>query len=210
MVPVCFLMLMSLSCLFRYICWQNDMQLQMLQVVQRYPYQKEMAATAEVLVDGGACLRWKDSSMGRMCYIEKSVDIPFLGSRFWHLNHYQQMLVDDYSGICMKSENQGGEYVYITPNGSVYHIDRDCTYLRPNIKRAAVYEVEQFRNRSGGKYYPCEDCCEGKALGVSEKVYYAGYGTRYHSRSSCSKLKRTVRRVHVSSIGNLPRCSKCG
>ncbi|MCR4807215.1 MAG: pilus assembly protein [Lachnospiraceae bacterium] len=98
------------------------------------------------------------------------------------------------------------EYVYITETGTVYHTDRECTYLRLSIKEVDRSALSGLRNNSGHKYYACE-CCGKKA---GSRVYITGDGTCYHSSLECSGLKRTVTCVPKSQVEGRKVCSRCG
>ena len=97
--------------------------------------------------------------------------------------------------------------VYITETGTVYHTDRNCTYLNPSVQSVSAVMVDDKRNQSGGKYYPCEICGAGTGMG---QVYVTKQGSSYHSRINCSGLKRTIYTVPLSQVGGRGRCSKCG
>lgn len=96
--------------------------------------------------------------------------------------------------------------VYVTETGIVYHKDYHCTYLDLSIRMVQAAQVENLRNRSGGKYHVCERC-GGKASGG---VYVTETGDRYHSSLSCSGLKRTIYAVHISETAGKRPCAKCG
>ena len=98
------------------------------------------------------------------------------------------------------------EYVYVTETGTVYHRDRECSYLRLSIKETSKDSLNTLRNSSGHKYYPCEKC--GKKAGST--VYITKDGTCYHSSLNCSGLKRTVKSIPLSKAGGLRPCSRCG
>lgn len=98
------------------------------------------------------------------------------------------------------------EIVYITPDGTVYHRSRACTYLKLSIVPVDMAVLESIRNEGGAKYYPCEEC-KGEGRSV---VYVTDYGTRYHSSLQCSKLKRTILAIPLSEAGGRGACSKCG
>lgn len=97
------------------------------------------------------------------------------------------------------------EYVYITETGTVYHRNRECTYLRLSIKETSKESLKTIRNSSGHKYYPCEKC--GKKAGKT--VYITSDGTSYHSSLHCSGLKRTVKCIPLSKAGGRGPCSRC-
>ena len=96
--------------------------------------------------------------------------------------------------------------VYITETGTVYHTNRNCTYLNPSVRAVDISDIEGSRNQSGGKYYPCELCGRQNAQG---KVYITGQGSSYHSSINCSGLKRTIYTIPLSQAGGRGRCSKC-
>lgn len=97
--------------------------------------------------------------------------------------------------------------VFITKTGTVYHLDRNCTYLNPKIEAVPVEAVPGRRNASGGKYVPCGSCRTG---GSGSQVYITDYGSSYHKRLDCPGLKRTIYTVPLSEAGARGRCSKCG
>ncbi len=105
-----------------------------------------------------------------------------------------------------QSEETEKRYVYLTENGSVYHISGNCTHLSLSIEMAAKAEVETLRNEDGGRYFPCEKCGGSGSL----IVYVAREGDRYHNTISCSGLKRTVRRIPITEVNGRPVCSRCG
>lgn len=100
--------------------------------------------------------------------------------------------------------------VYIAETGSVYHRTCDCTYLRLSISQVVFRDIEQLRNDSGGKYKSCERCCGKHVLQEETPVWITVYGDRYHVISNCSGLKRNIREIKLSEVGNRPPCSKCG
>ena len=100
-------------------------------------------------------------------------------------------------------ENEG-EMVYVALNGSVYHRDPDCSYIKVKVLSASVAEMDRKRSSDGSKYYACS--CYGAH--PSPTVYYTHYGNRYHG--SLSALKRTAQKVPLSSVSGWKACSKCG
>lgn len=96
--------------------------------------------------------------------------------------------------------------VYITETGTVYHLNRDCSYLNPAIEAVSAKAVKHQRNASGAKYAPCGLC----GAFTEGEVYLTRYGSSYHSRLNCPGLKRTIYTVPLSEVGTRGRCSKCG
>lgn len=106
-----------------------------------------------------------------------------------------------------KEDNTDDPIVYITKTGSVYHNIRNCSYISLSI-RAVVGIPTELRNDNGGKYYPCEYCCEGKGSGQIQ-YYITSDGTRYHCDRKCSKITRDVKEVHLSEVGDRRLCKRC-
>ena len=107
----------------------------------------------------------------------------------------------------VKNNKQTDSLVYITSTGSVYHRDKFCRYLNPSVHGILFENIDNQRNLSGGKYYPCERCVRKKA---AITVYITEYGNRYHTDIQCSGLKRTVFDVPISKVSDRRPCSKCG
>ena len=99
------------------------------------------------------------------------------------------------------------EWVYITPYGQSYHRSTNCRYLDLKIHAGLVEQIDNYRNKSGGKYYPCGNCGSGSRSGI---CFYTDYGNSYHLLSNCSALKRSIKTVRLSEIGNRHACSYCG
>lgn len=98
--------------------------------------------------------------------------------------------------------------VFITESGKVYHLKRTCSHLNISIKTVSGKPTWQ-RNNNGGKYYPCEACCNGNE--PEHGTYYiTPYGDRYHTNRGCSKIKRTVKEVPLSEVSDRAPCKRCG
>lgn len=99
------------------------------------------------------------------------------------------------------------EYVYITDNATVYHLDRECSHLRLKIRMTTSSQVKSLRNKAGGKYKQCKVC---NSTTKDKILYVTEDGECFHNSLSCSGLKRSVHAVKKSSVKNLPPCSRCG
>ncbi|NLY48892.1 MAG: hypothetical protein GX059_07735 [Clostridiales bacterium] len=108
----------------------------------------------------------------------------------------------------IEENNNAETIVYITESGSVYHLRKDCSHISLSVQTVTGKPTWQ-RNNSGGKYYPCEACC--KSNGSDADVYYiTSYGDRYHIIKNCSKIKRNVKEIPISEVGDRPPCKRCG
>ncbi len=111
-----------------------------------------------------------------------------------------------YTGESFQAD-AGGPFVYITPEGQVYHRSAECSYLSLSVRSVPKSRLKTERNLSGGKYSPCGYCVEDtQARGT---VYVTDYGTSYHDSRKCRGLKRTVMAVPVSKVGSRRCCAKC-
>ena len=91
-------------------------------------------------------------------------------------------------------------YVYVTDNQSVYHLTRRCTYLTLSI------QVEGLPAAQEQGYVACHFCGRDQ---IGERVFVTGEGDCYHSRISCSGLKRSIYRKKKSEVPELAPCSRC-
>lgn len=106
--------------------------------------------------------------------------------------------------------NGGGIFddplVFVAKTGSVYHTNRGCSYLNPEVQVVSAGKIEIERNESGGIYAPCKSCSFVKYQAV---YYLTPYGHKYHSSMTCSGISRTVYEIPLSQAENLDCCSKC-
>lgn len=110
---------------------------------------------------------------------------------------------DDTSGL--KNTKAGTNKVYVTPNGSVYHLYADCSYIDIKIRAVSAESLDTLRNKDGCIYYACESCRPER----SEIVYITSYGNRYHAFDGYSAIERNVIQIDKNEIGNRHICSKC-
>lgn len=111
-----------------------------------------------------------------------------------------------WTGYSPPSFDSQEEYVYITSNGKVYHTNYDCTYLHPSIRSCDIGELESVRNKSGSKYTQCAKC--GKKP-QGDTVYITDWGEKYHNSISCYELKRNIKEIPISQVGERSLCEKC-
>lgn len=133
------------------------------------------------------------------------IPLPVMGSPSAELEESFRM--SSWNGY--QDEGLGGEdseIVYMTDNGSVYHEDYNCSYLRLSIRYVPYSELDGIRNESGGRYHACDKCVIGSAM---TGVYITDYGNKYHNSLNCSGLKRTIHAVERSETGGVGGCSRC-
>ena len=97
--------------------------------------------------------------------------------------------------------------VYITETGSVYHKTAECSHIKLSV--TAVHGIPvNLRNEYGAKYYPCETCCKGEP-DPNATYYITSDGTRYHTIRNCSRIKRSVKEIPISKVGDRTPCKRC-
>lgn len=211
-VPIFFLAVFVFMYLFECLVAQNDLQDQLSSLAKNYAFYGVQAPCVRTKDGVIRQVGWKIEDGTGYCDSEIYHSIPGLPSWLLQLHLYQRVQVHDYTGRSMASKDIVGDniYVYIAENGTVYHMDIGCTYLRLGIQSVGTDVVDTLRNQSGGKYKPCESCMGEKSAADYSIVYITPYGARYHGTRDCSGLRRTVRRVLRSDVSGLPPCSKCG
>ena len=143
--------------------------------------------------------------------------IPFLPETIGNVRFVQRSRSHVWTGKRLRDSalagggnggNEEGQHVYVTPHGTAYHLSKDCHYLDLSVHGVGAAEVEGLRNKDGGKYYMCTDCCKkGEQYAT---VYVTNYGTNWHSDLHCSGLKRTVEEIELSDVGGRHPCPMCG
>ena len=110
-----------------------------------------------------------------------------------------------WSGKEMEGGSPEEEVVYVTKNGKVYHDTLNCTHLKLSIREVSMSQLDKLRNEDGAKYYPCEFCGDRKG----STVYITNYGNRYHISRNCSGIRRDIRSIPISQVGERGLCSRC-
>lgn len=111
----------------------------------------------------------------------------------------------------MESEITTGTLVYMTEQGKVYHIKRNCTYLEPEVNILPYYLLAEKRNSSGGKYYACDFCAKQVNCTQEQIIYITQYGNRFHVLEDCSAIKRNIRTLSKEEAAQkYSVCKKCG
>ncbi|MCD8364167.1 MAG: hypothetical protein LUC98_14655 [Lachnospiraceae bacterium] len=135
---------------------------------------------------------------------------PFSALSFGSRSVLRHVTVRAWVGYTGESFEAGGgeQIVYKTPDGEVYHLSCDCSYLALSVRSLAYSALPGERNSSGSRYTACEYCVgNGSANAL---VYITDYGDCYHNSRSCRGLKRTVMGVPLSEVSGLRPCSRCG
>lgn len=159
-----------------------------------------------------SCLKDEDGCV--VVRVEYSVRVPFLPKALSEMEVCQSAICRLFCGDrtyipADKDEEETEEGVYYTtPSGSVYHVSKECSYLKMTVLSADRARIDELRNSSGGKYYPCERCVKGEVS--AGQVYYTRSGSSYHVIRTCSSLTRTITKVSEEDIVGLPPCSRCG
>ena len=110
-----------------------------------------------------------------------------------------------WSGKEMEGGLSDEEMVYVTKTGTVYHDSLSCTHLKLSIREVSKAQVDKLRNEDRAKYYPCEFC--GDRSGST--VFITNYGNRYHYSRNCSGIRRDIKSIPLSQVGDRGLCSRC-
>lgn len=97
--------------------------------------------------------------------------------------------------------------VYTSNAATVYHTDKNCTYLNITVKEIPWDSVDKYRSDSGHIYQKCNLCDELENTG---KVYITVDGKNYHNVENCIGLTRSIYTVPLSTLSNKKVCSRCG
>lgn len=151
-------------------------------------------------------MRWRKTDLsGGYIDLQLQYDckmpIPILGKK--HVSIAQRVKIKKWTGYQNDTANgEQEQWVYVAENGTVYHLTRTCTHLKLSIHTMGRNAVKQ------AGYEPCHLCGDGQAEGAG--YYVTEEGEKYHTKLSCSGLKRTVYMIRLSEINGKRSCSRCG
>lgn len=153
---------------------------------------------------GMAGFSWSDSLVDER-YLDMKVDYQIklpgwlLQDSMWKVSKSSRCR--RWKGVLGNGENgNSAEWVYITPEGSVYHKSRECTHLKLSIHAVSMEEAEKYR--------ACEHCT--KKTKKTAMVYITEEGECYHIKLNCSGLKRTIYMMRFDQVKGRSPCSRCG
>ena len=139
--------------------------------------------------------------------VKYSMQVPLLMFRVPVISCEESLKVKGWTGQTSSMDGvDNGQVVYVTKYGTVYHKDSNCKFLNPSIRSVAISTIEEIRNHSGGKYYPCESCGRAEQVGF---FYVSSDGDRYHTSLNCNKIKRNYYAITLEEAKGLGGCSKC-
>lgn len=177
-----------------------------------FSFFSQYASESRLLVQAAAEARKVGVSMGCL-QREDAGDVTIYKTRknetLWIHPFYQKQYLS-VSATCRPwigfTELESKEtYVYVTPEGSVYHLYADCTHLNLSIEKVSFVKAKILKNEYGENYTKCEIC-----KGVfGSMVYITSEGNRYHAQRNCSGLKRTIRQVLLGEVENRRCCIRC-
>ena len=151
----------------------------------------------------------EDSEIDLIAEYEIPLPVAFFSIRSVPVK--QRVKTRAFVGVEERSSNGIADVtVYITKTGRVYHMEKNCSYLKLSISWIKYEDLSGIRNESGGKYKACHSCCKDKEFQNNDRVYIANYGERFHCSKTCSRIVRTIREIKKSEVGTRLPCSKCG
>lgn len=179
---------------------------------------KDSVVSHPVISNGAMGIRYDKST-----YLEQNEEIHLVaeynavlpislfGRRTYHIR--QEAVTRAWMGDSSGKENEEDkEYVYITSYGTVYHLTKECRYLKKEICKVTFAYLSTARNAYGSIYKPCKQCMTGVSMEKCKTsvLYITLHGERYHIDKNCSTLKRYIKTVEKKDVGNRKSCSVCG
>lgn len=136
--------------------------------------------------------------------VSYSIRIPFWGLRDIQIIQSAERRV--WIGADSRNADRNtGDTVYLTEEGSVYHLYEDCSYINIKLEAVSFQDLNKLRNADGHIYYACQSC-KPESSGI---VYISRYGEHYHASKSCKAIKKNYSAVSLEAAGNRKLCSKC-
>lgn len=133
------------------------------------------------------------------------MEMPFSITESLSVRMYNCFYARAWTGYVVAKENTKA-CVYVAQNGTVYHLDRQCSHLCLSVRQADKKQIVSLRNENGSRYLPCERCGENNG----SRLYITDDGSRYHGSLECPGLKRTVYTLEWEQAQKYKPCSRCG
>ncbi|MCI8956583.1 MAG: hypothetical protein HFG29_06285 [Eubacterium sp.] len=128
--------------------------------------------------------------------------VPWIGKR---IKITERCRVKDWTGHDITKQQK---LVYITKNGKVYHVTKECSHLSLSIRKINYSQLDEERNCYGGKYKRCAICIGNKQT-LATDIFVTEDGDKYHCSLMCSGLLRNIIIIDKSEVGNRKPCSRC-
>lgn len=152
---------------------------------------------------GKSNIQKKDS----MIYLEANYKIKLpqlLGIKF-SVPCIQSVCTRAFNGRSLK-DKAAGKIVYITTGQTVYHTDRQCSYLNLSIQKIMETDFKKQGSSYLKRYTACSSCKNKEGYGY---IYITEDGTKYHNTLACKNLKRTIERAMLEEVNGRRLCSRC-
>lgn len=134
-------------------------------------------------------------------YIRPYISIPGYRGVYLTNSFYSKA----YTGYELNNLKEEDKTVFITKEAEVYHTSIECRALKTTIEKVNINQIDDLRNKDGGKYYPCSKCHGSNQTGI----YITPYGTKYHSNNECSELTNSVHEISIHDVGGRRICKFC-
>jgi len=161
---------------------------------------------------GIRCWKTKVNALDQLeVCIEYKIALPFPDFVEAHLECQEIFLVKCWTGYRKgNADDRSSEntVVFVTEQGSVYHTDLECSYLKLSTQFVPGDLLENLRNKDGSRYTACAGCISGH-FHSGGGYYVTDYGECYHSSLNCSGLKRTIYSITMEEAAGKGGCSKC-
>lgn len=176
------------------------------EVLYFYQEMKEKGASTQWIAGKWMGIRWlgtkTEGERVKLCIqYDCKLPVPVFGIRTIPIAQQVQAHKWIGRGGAGASQQDGDDtWVYVTPQGSVYHKSRECTHLQLSIQAVNGQQAKE-------SYSPCQKCGNEKAR---LSYYVTNEGNRYHTSLRCSGLKRTIFLKRLSELAGYRGCSRCG
>lgn len=117
----------------------------------------------------------------------------------------QSVCTRAFNGRSLK-EKETGKIVYITTGQTVYHTNRQCSYLNLSIEKITEADFRKQGSHYLKQYKACSSCKNKEGYGY---IYITENGEKYHNTLACKNLKRTIERIMLEEVDGRRLCSRC-
>lgn len=143
--------------------------------------------------------------------ITYTIELPFIPRDLVTFHFTQNTSFKLFTGIQnFNADKNNFSTVYITPNGTVYHTQKYCTYLRKYTDIILESSLRNYESKTGKNLSPCSYCRKYYDTESDSTIYISKSGDSYHYTSECYHLNLIIYAFNQEDISEIyTPCQRC-
>lgn len=112
-----------------------------------------------------------------------------------------------WTGYDVSESRNSVRYVYVTPQGEVWHSTPACSYIHHRVISVWAGQIGSRKNSLGKKYELCTICDD---MEKGAYVFVTEAGEKYHFVKDCTAIYKDIQAIEWENAKKYRACSRCG